>query len=142
MAELDAYEDDPSIADGTLLLRRVLTRPDVSIVWDDNLSRWRPSSVAFEDHRNGTPMSIVLTDTLDAMGRSYESALAGHEDTHSLAAISAGLARQCAQKVAREPTQDEPAHGVVVGQKTKKIQRKLAKAAEWIVEPRITRSRG
>lgn len=122
-----AYVDDPSIADDTLLLRRILTRPDLSVVWDDNLGRWRPSSAAFDDHPNGTPMSVVLSDTLESLGRPLESALDGHEETHSLAAITANDARHHAQGVAREPTVEEPAHGVVFGKKSKKARSSLAK---------------
>lgn len=137
-----SYEDDPTIAGDTLLLRRVLTRPDVTVVWDENLNRWRPSSAAFDDHPNGTPMSIVLSDALEALGRPHESALAGHEDTHSLAAVKASVARQCAQGISREPTVDEPAHGIVFGRKSKKVRSTLAKQAVWVVPPRISRIRG
>ena len=80
-------------------------------------------------------MSVVLADTLETLGRPYESALAGHSDGYSLASITAGLARDAEQGVAREPTAEEPAHGVVFGNKSKSIRSRLAKAAEWVVPP-------
>lgn len=140
MTSQPVYNDDLSIAGETLLLRRVLTKPDLSIVWDANLNRWRPSSAAFDNHPNGSPMSIVLGDTLKQLGRSNESALRGHEMTHSLAAITAQVARDGGQGVAREPTVDEPAHGVVFGNKSKKVRASMAKQAVWIIPPAIART--
>lgn len=129
------YTDDESIENQTLLLRRVPSTPKLTVIWDSNLNAWRPSSAAFDNHKNGSPMSIVLTDTLDRCGRKYESVLAGHEDNFSLAAFKAKVARENNQGIAREPILEEPAHGVVFGRKTKGVQRKLAKASIWIVEP-------
>lgn len=129
------YTDDISIKDAILLLRRVPSKPKLTVIWDSNLNCWRPSSAAFDDHKNGSPMSITLSDTLGEIGRSYESVLSGYEDGFSLAAITAGIVREHDQGAAREPTDDEPAHGVVFGKKTRGVKRKLAKASVWIVEP-------
>ena len=116
------YADDESIAGDVLLLRRVPTKPNVNVVWDDNQARWRPSSASFDNHPNGSPMSVVLSDTLEKLDRPMESALIGHGDGFSLASITAALARDSMQGVAREPTKEEPAHGVVFGKKSKSIQ--------------------
>jgi hypothetical protein len=35
----------------------------------------------------------------------------------------------------RDPTNDEPAHALVFGKKTRNVQRKLAKGAHWIISP-------
>lgn len=130
-----AYRDDETIAGDTLLLRRVPTNPAINVVWDDNLRCWRPSSASFEDHENGSPMSVVLSDTLEQLGRPMESALSGYETGFSLAAFPASLARANGQGVARDPIPEEPAHGVVFGKKTKAISRRLAKGSRWIVPP-------
>jgi len=82
-------------------------------------------------------MSVVLSDTLEKLGRPMESALIGHGDGFSLASITAGLARESTQGVAREPTTEEPAHGVVFGRKSKSIRSKLAKSSEWVVPPEL-----
>lgn len=132
---MPVYTDDETVDNDTLLLRRIPSNPNLTIVKDDNLGIYRPSSASFEDHVNKTPMSIVLSDTLEALGRSLESALHGHEIGFSLAAFTAGLARQCNQSVVRDPVDDEPAHGLVVGNKSKKVRRALAKGCQWIVEP-------
>lgn len=132
-ADLD---DDPTIRDECELLRRVPINPDVFIVWDDNQGRWRPSSASFKDHPNGTPMSIVLRDELVNAGRDPAEVLINH-DNFALAAITAGTAREHQQRVAREPILDEPAHGIVIGEK-KKASKKMAKAAQWVIAPELT----
>lgn len=131
-----AYKDDASIQDETRLFRRIIVEPNLWIVWDANLGRWRPTSAAFDDHRNGSPMSVVVEDTLLASGRTTRDALGEHSNM-ALAAITAGVARVHGLGVAREPTKEEPAHGVVFGRKTKKVRSALAKAAAWAVPPAL-----
>ena len=126
-------EDDPSIRDDCELLRRIPIKLEINIIWDDNQKRWRPSSASFKDHRNGTPMSIVLKDELEKAGRSPAEVLTGHED-FALAMVTAGIARESQQHVARDPLPDEPAHGLVIGEK-KKASRIMAKAAQWVIAP-------
>ncbi len=126
-------EDDPSIRDECELLRRIPIKLNVNVIWDDNLKRWRLSSASFKDHRNGTPMSIVPRDDLEQAGRKPEEVLFGH-DNFALAAITAENAREYKQKVARDSLPDEPAHGLVIGEK-KIASRKMAKAARWIIPP-------
>jgi len=135
-------KDDKSIADGTLLLRRVPTKPNLNVVWDANLGCWRPSSASFENDKDGSPMSVQLSDTLDELRLPMETALKGHEKGFSLAAITAGVARKYDQGIVRDPTEDEPAHGLVIGEKTKHISRKLAKSFRWIVPPDLTAPSG
>lgn len=128
-------EDDPSIRNECELLRRVPLEINVNIIWDDNEKRWRPTSASFRDHPNGTPMSVVLGDELKAAGRNAAEVLIGHSD-FVLAAITAGVARSNQQQVARDPLPEEPAHGLVIGEKKKgKNDSKLAKAAKWIIAP-------
>lgn len=79
-------------------------------------------------------MSVLLADIVERDGRSAADALAGHEG-FALAAITAGLARQCDQGVARDPLPEEPAHGVVVGKKTDSVRKRFAKGAEWVIPP-------
>jgi hypothetical protein len=79
-------------------------------------------------------MSVVLGEVLAQTGRSPDSVLAGHEG-FALASVTAGLARECSQGIAREPLPDEPAHAVVFGDKPKRIQRKLAQDSRWVIPP-------
>ena len=74
------YEDDPSILDEDSLWRRV---PPCHFVPDHNEGVIRPSSAAFTDHQNGTPMSVSLAkETVEA------AVLEGHPG-FALAAFSA-----------------------------------------------------
>jgi hypothetical protein len=134
MGDVDP-KDDQSIADDALLLRRVPSKPNLNVVWDANLGCWRPSSASFENDKDGSPMSVQLSDTLAELGLPMETALKGHEEGFSLAAITARTARKYDQSIIRDPTEDEPAHGLVVGEKPKRISRKLAKSFRWIVPP-------
>lgn len=127
-------EDDPTIPDDCELLRRVPLRRDINIIWDHNLQRWRPSSASFENHHSGTPMSITLRTELEEGGRGPADVLKGHNN-FGLAAITAGIAREQNQRVVRDPLPEEPAHGLVVGKKTKSISRAMAKSAKWIIPP-------
>ena len=126
-------EDDPSIRDDCELLRGIPIKLEINIIWDDNQKRWRPSSVSFKDRRNGTPKSIVLRDDLGKAGRSPAEVLTGHKD-FALATVTAGIARESQQHVARDPLPDEPAHGLVIGEK-KKASKIMAKASQWVIAP-------
>ncbi len=122
------YEDDLTIPNDADLLRRI--HPNW-VVMDDNAGGWRPSSAAFENHRNGTPMSVYLGEVLVTAGREYEDVIAPFPG-HSLAKFTADLARQNDQGIAREPSPEEPAHAVVFGDKPKRVRKALAKAAQWV----------
>lgn len=125
------YVDDESIADDDLLWRRI---PPFHFVRDENLGRLRPSSAAFEDHPNGTPMSVHIAKDAEAEGHQPEDVLEGHEN-FGLAAFTAGTARRTEQGVAKEPLPDQIAHGVVFGRKTRGRKRSLSRASIWIVPP-------
>jgi hypothetical protein len=66
MADIDDYVDDASIADGAELWRRI---PSWHFIYDENLGRMRPSTAAFEDHPNRSPMSVLLADVIFRGGR-------------------------------------------------------------------------
>lgn len=126
-----SYVDDPTIGHEAPLWRRV---PPRHFVFDENRGAWRPSSAAFDDHPNGTPMSVVLgQEVLDA-GRSPESVLIGHED-FGVVSFTAGFARANKQGIMRKPLPAEPAHAEVFGQKTRGVRRAFAKNCEWILSP-------
>ena len=126
--------DDASISDDCNLLRRVQIKKHF-IVWDHNQERWRPTSASFRDNRDGSPMSVVLQDGLDRDGRDTREVLVGFEE-FGLAAITAGFAREQNQRIAREPMPDEPAHGIVIGNK-KRSDKRMAKNAQWIIAPNL-----
>lgn len=121
------YEDDPSISDDCDILRRI---PSYHFVHDNNLGITRPSSAAFENDKDGQPMSVALKDELDRLNLSSDSVLEGHEG-FGLASFKAGLAREFGQLIVRDPLPEQPAHGLVCGNKTKSISRKFAKGSHW-----------
>jgi hypothetical protein len=127
------YRDDPSITASAELWRRI---PPWHCTFDENLGRWRPSTAAFEDHPDGSPMSVVLADDLKASGRGTDEVLAAYPD-FALAAITAGLARECGQIIARDPLEDEPAHAVVVGSKSRAIRKRFSLECRWVVLPKV-----
>jgi hypothetical protein len=123
--------DDPTISDDARLWRRI---PRWHFVFDENLRRWRPSSAAFADSDEGGSMSVGLAGLVSEAGREAASVLSGLEG-YGLAEITAGLVRRCGQSVVRDPLPEEPAHALVVGNKTRAVQRKLAREAIWVVPP-------
>lgn len=129
------YQDAPTIPDAADLWRRI---PPHHLVRDDNVGGCRISSAAFDDDDDGEPMSVVLA--AEARGPAF--VLEGHVG-YGLAAITAGLARECSQAVARDPlsfpdrpsTPEERAHCVVVGHKPRSIMKKLRNGANWAHRP-------
>ena len=93
------HEDDSSILDDTELWRRI---PPWHVVEDKNHGGKRISKAAFEDHPDGSPMSVVLGDEVLAAGRDAQSVIAGHDD-FCLASVTAGLARSLGQGIIRKP---------------------------------------
>jgi hypothetical protein len=131
MADIDDYVDDASIADGAELWRRI---PSWHFIYDENLGRMRPSTAAFEDHPNRSPMSVLLADVIFRGGRDAASLVEAFPG-FAIAAITAGVARSCQQGIAREPLEEEPAHAVIFGRKTDGVKKRLAKAARWVLPP-------
>lgn len=126
--------DDPSIPDDEELWRRI---PPHHFFFDDADGRLRPASAAFDNDPDGSPMSVFLASGTPGP----DAALAGH-DGHALAAITAGLARANGQGVVRAPLPGLPSHAHVEGPKPKSIQRRLARAARWVVPPPDTSGPG
>ena len=79
-------------------------------------------------------MSVVLSNVVIESGREPSSVLTGLEG-FALAAITAGLARECEQRITRDPTDEERAHALVFGKKTDSRRRRFAKESLWVIEP-------
>jgi hypothetical protein len=124
------YEDDPTIADGEILWRRVCP---TWIVPDSNLGGRRLSSQAFENSKDGSPMSVFLAALVLRSGR-------GPADLvfpgYGMVSITAGLARVSGQRVCRDPLPEEPAHALVAGPKPKSVRYRFLDAMKWVVDPR------
>lgn len=127
----DPYVDDVTIDDASHLWRRI---PPWHFVFDDNLGRVRPSSAAFDDHPNGSPMSVLIAADVLSSGRTADSVLQSFSG-FAMASFTAGLARSCRQGIARQPLDDEPAHAIVFGRKTDRVKKRLAKESLWLIRP-------
>ncbi|MEX0866918.1 MAG: hypothetical protein WD030_06130 [Pirellulales bacterium] len=123
------YVDDQSILDEEELWRRV---PPRLIIFDNNLGVYRPTSSAFVDSPDGSPMSVVMASEAEKLNRTADSVLIGHEG-YSLVSIKVSFVRSLNLGVVRNPLPNEQAHALVFGNKTKSVQRKLAKSAIWVI---------
>lgn len=127
------YENDATIEDDEVLLRRIYPGSG-SWIYDQNLGRTRPTSQAFNDHPNGSPMSVHLSSVLAHHGLESKIVLEGHEG-FALVSITAGLVRQCNQVIVRKPLAGDPAHAEVIGNKTPGVRKKMARNAVWVFPP-------
>jgi hypothetical protein len=123
----DTYEDDPTIPNEERLLRWI---PCNWVLWDENGAP-SISSAAFKDQE----LSVSFESVIISAGRQASDAMRPNPGS-ALAAITAGHARALEQKVARDPTPEEPAHGIVYGRKKNRgIGGKLRDGASWVVKP-------
>lgn len=114
--------DDPNIADEARLWRRI---HPAWYVPDAKTGERRLSSQAFQNGRtdDGKPanhMSVTLADHPLAP-HSTEEAVSGKYNGYGLAEFTASLARRLDQGVTHTPTEEEPAHGSVTGEKTRAV---------------------
>jgi hypothetical protein len=122
------FEDDPSIPAEERLFRRI---PRTWVDWDEH-GNVAISSAAFKDER----LSVNIESAMARDGRPPEDAVRSYSG-YGLAAITARHARSLNQAVARDPLIEEPAHGVVYGQKRRGgIGGRLRDGAIWVVTPR------
>lgn len=124
-------EDDPSVGPDLILYRWVppqhWRRRDGQIECRDGAFKNFPNPELLR-------MSIVLDDTLRDDGREPSAIIEGRRD-FGLVALTARQVRDIEQRVIRSATEDEPAHGDVWGEKPGAVRRRLASAAEWVIEP-------
>ena len=133
MAE-PVLQDDRTIADSAELWRRI---PPWHFVLDENSGEIRPSSAAFDNDADGSPMSVFLAEVMAELRKVPPDALRGQED-FALAALTTGLARTNGQSVVRDPLPEEPAHALVAGPKPRSVRRKLSRGAKWVIAPSST----
>jgi hypothetical protein len=121
------FEDDPSILGDERLFRRI---PRTWVDWDEH-GNAAISSAAFKEKE----LSVNLESVMVRDGQPPDDAIRKFPG-YGLAAITAAHARSLDQAVARDPMPEEPAHGVVYGQKKRGgIGGKLRDGASWVVTP-------
>jgi hypothetical protein len=119
------FVDDPTIPDGARLFHRV----HLNYIVPGDGGEARVSSGLF---KKKTELSVVLESVLVRANRHPEDCLRNYP-LCKLVALTAAACRQNQQAVARDPTPEEPAHGIVFGNKTNSVARALSSAAEWVV---------
>lgn len=124
----DVPTDDRAIADETPIWRRISPQWWVR---DENRGGFRVTSQAFQDHRNGSPMSVAIATECS------EEEFIGDHAGYGIAQLLVGEARGCNQGVVRAPLRELPAHAHVVGKKNTRNRQCLRDAAQVIVEPAV-----
>ena len=100
---------------------------------DDGKGGRRPSSAAFEDDPDGSPLSCTVAAE-STLAKAFDPVRA-REEAFALAEFPASVAFDKGQSIVRDPTPEEPAHVVLVGKKSKSVGRALAKASVWAWPP-------
>lgn len=127
---MSSFADDPTILDPDPLWRRV--RPE-QIVRDGDGTR-RPSSAVFQNSSDGSGMSVSLGREAQEAGISPARALADYPG-FGLAQLTAGECRAHHQTMQRDPTDADPHHALVSGDKKRATSRALGRLAVWVVLP-------
>lgn len=121
--------DDSTIDNEANLWRRIC--PD-HFVYDPKLNKKRPSSAAFRDEE----LSVHLEEIVVKAGQATADILRAYP-SYGLASFKAGDARKCpiAQIIVKDPTETDPSHTLVIGRKTKAVQKALVTCSQMLVEP-------
>jgi len=123
----DVRQDDLTIPSTDRLFRRV---PHNWIVLLDDGS-YRPSSANFKDKE----LSINIESLLTEQGRPPEDTLANHSGFY-LTSIIVDNVRSYGYPIVKDnDPPNDPAHGLVLGDKKKKFPDNMARTSQWIVPP-------
>ena len=77
-------------------------------------------------------MSVHIAEILGRHGLGPEWTLTDYP-AHSLVALTVGTARSEDQEVVETPTETDPSHGEIRGDKPRAVARRLAGASRWVV---------
>ena len=101
-------------------------------MYDKNLARLRPKTMAFQNYGGTDTMSVIL-----AAARNHDaaSAISGKHADYFLVEFSVGFARELSQGVVPFDDTDEPGHHHVVGKKTGSVRDRFAKECSWAIAP-------
>ncbi len=114
--------DDLSITNDDLLFRRLHPR------WIVGGDQPKISSAAFQNARGFDKLSANLGSLMTLYAQTWED-LISTMPNYGVATLTVGDARSFGQGVVKAPEPDDPSHVHVDGNKTKSVQRGLAKAA-------------
>ena len=129
------FPDDRSVPDDAVLWRRI---PLNTVCVTTHEGREIPSSAAFDDSSDGSPMSVALASVLEKPERLLE----GRSCPCGVVGFTAGEARALGLRICPDDAGDSyRGHAYVAGNKTKKTKRALAVASRWVVSPEQARAR-
>ena len=129
--------DDNSILDEHGLLRRVPPWPNM-IKYNENLHIYHPTSACFGDKDGGAELSVDLQQSVLDSGGTIQDCIKDIPE-FGLCKLTAGYVRHelnPAQAVRRDPLPKNPHHALIIGKKTKSVQRNMAKNAEMLIQPK------
>lgn len=127
MAENELLNDDPSILDEDRLFRRVQQNQLVEM--PDGKAR--PSSAVFKQ----TEMSVNIESLMRQQGRPPEETLTQYPDQYLTAIVAAEVRAKGYPIVKDTEPPNDPAHGLVPGEKKKSFANHMARTCVWIVPP-------
>ena len=120
-------DDDLTIHNPAELWRRIF--PDWWVL-DKNLGEFRLSTQAFENSKDGTPMSVTIA--AECPGQNH---MLSRFKGYGLASFTAAHVRKCGQTLQRDPAPEDPAHAYVVGKKTGSVKKCLLRGTTIVVIP-------
>ena len=130
----DIVEDDLTIEDDEGLLRRVPNWPNM-VKFDSNINALRATSACFSDRETSdVEVSITLEKLLQESGGNHHDVISDNPG-FGLARLMAGYARSKGQIINQKPTDDDPHHGLIIGNKNKKTKSALAKNSVLVITP-------
>lgn len=100
---------------------------------DDGKGGKRPSSAAYEDDPDGSPTSVTIAEE-STMSRCLDPVRALTK-LFAVAEFPSQAVRDKGLALRRDPIEDEPAHAVMEGKKTKSVRNYLARNSKWVHEP-------
>lgn len=121
------YQDDPSIPDAAVVWRRV---PPEWVKFEDGVLR--PSTGAFGDSSDGSPMSAVA----NRQDRGPESIVARYPGC-GVIGMSAKSLRDLGFALVRAPDDEDEDHIYVAGNKTKGARKRMKYGCWWLVQPAV-----
>ncbi|MSP73454.1 MAG: hypothetical protein EXR76_15045 [Myxococcales bacterium] len=93
----------------------------------------RASSAAFQDDPDGSPVSTPLKEE-STLAQVFDP-VRSHTMAFALAKLPACVAFDKEQQLIRAPTADEPAHVLLIGNKTKSLRNAFVRGSTWAWPP-------
>ena len=132
---MEGYPDSPEIAADAQIWRRVPLFPHL-ITNAEGIER--PSSAAFADSSDGSPMSVAISTIVRDPWRLVE----GQDIPCAVVGFTAGLARGLGLRVCLDTSGEEyEGHAYLAGPKPKSAKKSLATGSTWVISPSEARAK-